>query len=84
VIEAGAGCGPSGHAADGTSTEDSLDLPNQASIARLIRQGCREAGSRLRWSRTDVNPISVLDASCYIRVGGAACGLRSRSSTRRR
>ncbi len=54
---------------------DSLDLPNQASVAALIHRICREAGVAVVMVAHDVNPIlSYLDRVVYIASGGAASG----------
>ena len=54
---------------------DSLDLPNQASVAALIHRICREANVAVVMVAHDVNPIlPYLDRVVYIASGGAACG----------
>jgi zinc/manganese transport system ATP-binding protein len=54
---------------------DSLDLPNQASIAALIHRISRDQGVAVIMVAHDVNPIlRYLDRVVYIASGGAACG----------
>ncbi|MGH6656744.1 MAG: metal ABC transporter ATP-binding protein, partial [Actinocrinis sp.] len=54
---------------------DSLDLPNQASVAALIGRICRDAGVAVVMVAHDVNPIlPYLDRVVYIAAGGVACG----------
>ena len=54
---------------------DSLDLPNQASVAALIHRICRDANVAVVMVAHDVNPIlPYLDRVVYIASGGAACG----------
>ena len=54
---------------------DSLDLPNQASVAALISDICGEFGITVLIVAHDVNPIvSYLDAVVYVAQGGAVCG----------
>ena len=54
---------------------DSLDLPNQAGIAALIEQVCREEGVAVMIVAHDVNPIlPYLDRVIYIARGGAVSG----------
>jgi zinc/manganese transport system ATP-binding protein len=54
---------------------DSLDLPNQASIAALIHRISRDASVAVVMVAHDVNPIlPYLDRVVYIAAGGAACG----------
>jgi zinc/manganese transport system ATP-binding protein len=54
---------------------DSLDLPNQASVAALIHRICREQDVAVVMVAHDVNPIlSYLDRVVYIASGGAAAG----------
>jgi len=54
---------------------DSLDLPNQASVAALISDICGEFGITVLIVAHDVNPIvSYLDAVVYVARGGAVCG----------
>jgi zinc/manganese transport system ATP-binding protein len=51
---------------------DSLDLPNQAAVAALVRRICREENVAVMLVAHDVNPIlSYLDRVVYI-AGGAA------------
>ena len=54
---------------------DSLDLPNQASVAALISDISREFGITVLIVAHDVNPIvSYLDGVVYVARGGAVCG----------
>ncbi|HEY7175072.1 MAG TPA: metal ABC transporter ATP-binding protein [Micromonosporaceae bacterium] len=54
---------------------DSLDLPNQASIAALISRICRDEGVAVIMVAHDVNPIlGYLDRVIYLGHGGAASG----------
>ena len=54
---------------------DSLDLPNQGSVAALISRICRDAGVSVVMVAHDVNPIlSYLDLVVYIAQGGVASG----------
>ncbi|HEX3564265.1 MAG TPA: ATP-binding cassette domain-containing protein [Acidimicrobiales bacterium] len=54
---------------------DSLDLPNQGSVAALISRICRDAGVSVVMVAHDVNPIlSYLDRVVYIAQGGVASG----------
>jgi zinc/manganese transport system ATP-binding protein len=54
---------------------DSLDLPNQASVAALIHRICREADVAVVMVAHDVNPIlPYLDRVVYMASGGAASG----------
>jgi zinc/manganese transport system ATP-binding protein len=54
---------------------DSLDLPNQASVAALIHRISRHEGVAVVMVAHDVNPIlPYLDRVVYIAAGGAACG----------
>jgi zinc/manganese transport system ATP-binding protein len=54
---------------------DSLDLPNQASVAGLISTICREQGMTVMLVAHDVNPIfPYLDCVAYLAAGGAVCG----------
>jgi zinc/manganese transport system ATP-binding protein len=54
---------------------DSLDLPNQRSIAELIARLCREEGVAVLMVAHDVNPIvGYLDRVIYLAPGGAAAG----------
>ena len=54
---------------------DSLDLPNQASVAALISEIGQEFGITVLIVAHDVNPIvSTLDAVVYVAQGGAVCG----------
>ena len=55
---------------------DSLDLPNQGSIAALLSQICREHGVSVVIVAHDVNPIlPYLDRVVYIGAGGVAAGV---------
>jgi len=54
---------------------DSLDLPNQRSVAELISRLCKQADVAVIMVAHDVNPIvSYLDRVVYLAPGGAACG----------
>jgi zinc/manganese transport system ATP-binding protein len=54
---------------------DSLDLPNQAAVAALIEQVCRDQGVTVVIVAHDVNPIlPYLDRVIYLGRGGAAIG----------
>jgi zinc/manganese transport system ATP-binding protein len=54
---------------------DSLDLPNQASVAALISDISRQFGITVLIVAHDVNPIvSYLDGVVYVARGGAVCG----------
>jgi zinc/manganese transport system ATP-binding protein len=54
---------------------DSLDLPNQASVAALIESICRDQDVTVFVVAHDVNPIlAFLDRVVYFAGGGAACG----------
>lgn len=54
---------------------DSLDLPNQASVAALIERICRDEGVTVLIVAHDVNPIlPYLDRVVYIARGGAVSG----------
>ncbi len=54
---------------------DSLDLPNQASIAALVSRICRTADVTVVMVAHDVNPIlSYLDQVVYLGQHGAAAG----------
>jgi len=54
---------------------DSLDLPNQRSVAELIARLCQDEGVAVMIVAHDVNPIvSYLDRVVYLAPGGAACG----------
>ncbi|HMC79633.1 MAG TPA: hypothetical protein VKO35_03705, partial [Acidimicrobiia bacterium] len=54
---------------------DSLDLPNQASVASLISGICRDQGVTVMLVAHDVNPIlPYLDRVVYIAAGGAVAG----------
>ena len=54
---------------------DSLDLPNQASVAGLIERICRDEGVTVLVVAHDVNPIlGFIDGVVYFAGGGAACG----------
>jgi zinc/manganese transport system ATP-binding protein len=54
---------------------DSLDLPNQAAIAALLAEICREHGLAVIIVAHDVNPIlPYLDRVAYLAGGGAVVG----------
>jgi zinc/manganese transport system ATP-binding protein len=54
---------------------DSLDLPNQAAVAALVRRICREENVAVLLVAHDVNPIlSYLDRVVYIAAGAAVEG----------
>ena len=54
---------------------DSLDLPNQSAIAKLIRRVCVDGGVTVLMVAHDVNPIlPYLDQVIYLAGGGAVCG----------
>ena len=54
---------------------DSLDLPNQASVAALVARICRSDGVAVLIVAHDVNPIlSYLDRVVYLGPGGAVSG----------
>jgi zinc/manganese transport system ATP-binding protein len=54
---------------------DSLDLPNQGSVAALVGTICRRAGVSVVIVAHDVNPIlPYLDRVVYIAEGGVAAG----------
>jgi zinc/manganese transport system ATP-binding protein len=54
---------------------DSLDLPNQASVAALISRICRDEGVAVIMVAHDVNPIlAYLDRVIYLGHGGAVSG----------
>jgi len=54
---------------------DSLDLPNQASVAALLATICRDHDVAVMLVAHDVNPIlPYLDCVAYLAGGGAACG----------
>ncbi len=54
---------------------DSLDLPNQASVAALISEISQAFGITVLIVAHDVNPIvSYLDEVVYVAHGGAVCG----------
>jgi zinc/manganese transport system ATP-binding protein len=54
---------------------DSLDLPNQAAIAALVSELCRDDGVAVLMVAHDVNPIlGALDRVVYIAAGGVAAG----------
>jgi zinc/manganese transport system ATP-binding protein len=56
---------------------DSLDLPNQAAVAALVRRICREENVAVLLVAHDVNPIlSYLDRVVYIARGAAVEGTR--------
>ena len=54
---------------------DSLDLPNQAGVAELIRRICREEDVAVMLVAHDVNPIiAALDSVVYVAAGAALQG----------
>lgn len=54
---------------------DSLDLPNQAAIASLVRRICQDEGVAVLLVAHDINPIlSYLDRVVYVAGGGAVAG----------
>jgi zinc/manganese transport system ATP-binding protein len=54
---------------------DSLDLPSQAAVARLVAAICRDEGVTILLVAHDVNPIlGYLDRVVYLGHGGAATG----------
>jgi zinc/manganese transport system ATP-binding protein len=54
---------------------DSLDLPNQAAVAALVRRICRQEHVAVLLVAHDINPIlSYLDRVLYIAGGGAVEG----------
>jgi zinc/manganese transport system ATP-binding protein len=54
---------------------DSLDLPNQSSIAALIKRVCQEQGVTVLMVAHDVNPIlPYLDQVVYLAGGAVMCG----------
>ena len=54
---------------------DSLDLPNQSTIAALIKRVCADEGVTVLMVAHDVNPIlSYIDQVIYLAGGGAMCG----------
>lgn len=54
---------------------DSLDLPNQASVATLVAQICRDEHVAVMIVAHDVNPILThLDRVVYVGAGGAVAG----------
>jgi len=54
---------------------DSLDLPNQASVAALVRRICRQARVAVLLVAHDINPIlSYLDRVIYVAGGKAVEG----------
>ena len=54
---------------------DSLDLPNQASVAALVSRICREAGVAVVLVAHDVNPLlGYLDRVAYLAAGRAVAG----------
>ena len=54
---------------------DSLDLPNQAMVAKLVAELCREADITVVLVAHDVNPIlPYVDRVVYLGQGGAATG----------
>src|SRR5262249_61505999 len=61
---------------------DSLDLPNQASVASLIRQICEEEHVAVLLVAHDVNPIvGYLDRVIYLAGGGALEGAPEQAIT---
>jgi zinc/manganese transport system ATP-binding protein len=54
---------------------DSLDLPNQSSVAALIKRVCDEQGVTVLMVAHDVNPIlPYLDQVVYLAGGAVMCG----------
>jgi zinc/manganese transport system ATP-binding protein len=54
---------------------DSLDLPNQAAVAALVRRICRQEGIAVLLVAHDINPIlSYLDGVIYLAGGSALQG----------
>jgi zinc/manganese transport system ATP-binding protein len=54
---------------------DSLDLPNQAAVAALVRQICHDERVAVLLVAHDINPIlSYLDRVIYLAAGGATEG----------
>jgi zinc/manganese transport system ATP-binding protein len=54
---------------------DSLDLPNQAAVAALVRRICREQNVAVLLVAHDINPIlSYLDRVVYVAGGTAVAG----------
>jgi zinc/manganese transport system ATP-binding protein len=54
---------------------DSLDLPNQAMVAKLVAELCSDAGITVVLVAHDVNPIlPYVDRVVYLGQGGAASG----------
>jgi zinc/manganese transport system ATP-binding protein len=54
---------------------DSLDLPNQAAVASLVRRICEQEGIAVLLVAHDINPIlSYLDRVIYLAGGGAVQG----------
>ena len=54
---------------------DSLDLPNQAAVAALVRRICRDENVAVLLVAHDINPIaSYLDRVVYIAGGSAVEG----------
>jgi zinc/manganese transport system ATP-binding protein len=54
---------------------DSLDLPNQASVAALVSDICRERGVTILLVAHDVNPIlPYIDRVVYVAAGTAVAG----------
>ncbi|MBV8982633.1 MAG: ABC transporter ATP-binding protein [Acidimicrobiia bacterium] len=54
---------------------DSLDLPNQSSVAALVSRICHDEGVTVVMVAHDVNPIlPYLDHVVYLGRGGAVCG----------
>ena len=54
---------------------DSLDLPNQAAVAALVRHICQEEGVAVLLVAHDINPIlTYLDRVIYLAGGGAIEG----------
>jgi zinc/manganese transport system ATP-binding protein len=55
---------------------DSLDLPNQAAVASLLRQICSSQGVSVLLVAHDVNPLlGYLDHVIYLAGGRARCGM---------
>jgi zinc/manganese transport system ATP-binding protein len=54
---------------------DSLDLPNQASVAALLQRICSQEGVSVLLVAHDVNPLlGYLDQVIYMAGGHATCG----------
>jgi zinc/manganese transport system ATP-binding protein len=61
---------------------DSLDLPNQASVAALLSRICRDQNVAVMIVAHDVNPLlPYLDRVIYLGQGGAVSGRPSRVIT---